>query len=211
MLFGEADIKPSIVELHRILQRGSRAVVEVGCSRRQPAQYRSLELADVGALPGDQGTTRVGYLEYLPSQWPRCAPDRKDRQSLDVQRRRAVLPGIGDADVQWCLDRMVPDIGRIVAGAAEAGDARLIERVIQPGNSGNVDLRAVEQLLAAGDRLTALTLWTMTVQLSPIAVEVEYIRAERRSSGVLAQWIVDPDEKLRHLSRKRNRAALRTI
>ena len=51
----------------------------------------------------------------------------------------------------------------------------------------------------------------MTVQLSPIAVEVEYIRAERRSRRVLAQWIVDPDEKLRHLLRKRNRAALRTI
>ena len=121
------------------------------------------------------------------------------------------LPGIGDAYVQWRLDRMVPDLGRIVAGGAGACDTLLVECVIQPRDSGDVDVGGIEQLLAASDRLTTFALWTMSVQISPIAVKVEYIRTERRSGRILPQRIIDPDEKLRHLLRKRNRSALRAV
>ena len=85
LLVGESDVETLIVELNDIRQRGSGAVVEIGCARRQPAQDRSLHFADVGAFPGDQGATRIGDLEHLSGQRPGCAPDRKNRQSGNIQ------------------------------------------------------------------------------------------------------------------------------
>jgi hypothetical protein len=105
---------------------------------------------------------------------------------------------------------MVPDIGPIVTGTAEAKDARLVERVIQPGNSGNIDLRRVEKLLAARDRLTTVTLWTVSEQISPIAVEVKNLWGERRSRWIVAQRIVDADEELRLFLGQRDWAAMCT-
>src|SRR6516162_705466 len=106
---------------------------------------------------------------------------------------------------------MIPSVGRIVAGGACARNALLVECVIQPRDSGDVDVGGIEQLLAASDRLTTFTLWSMPLQISPTFIEIEYIRVERRSGRILAQRVIDPDEELRHLSRKRNRAALRAV
>src|SRR5262245_57324055 len=55
LLIGKADAEALVVEVHRVHQRRRRAVVEIGRARRQAAQDRSFQLADVGALAGDHG------------------------------------------------------------------------------------------------------------------------------------------------------------
>ena len=66
MLVGEADVETLIIKLHDICQCGGGAVVEIRRARRQAAQDRSLQLADIGAFASDQGAAGVGNLKYLP-------------------------------------------------------------------------------------------------------------------------------------------------
>ena len=49
------------------------------------------------------------------------------------------------------------------------------------------------------------------MRIGPMAVKVEYLRAERCSGRILPKGIVDPDKELRHLLRQRNRAAICAI
>ena len=47
---------------------------------------------------------------------------------------------------------MVADVRRVMTGAAELRDARSIEIVVKAGNSRDVDLGVVEDLLASRNR-----------------------------------------------------------
>src|SRR4051812_47068717 len=55
LLIREPDAETSIVEVNDVEQRGCPAVVEIRCARRQSAQDRSFELADVGTGAADHG------------------------------------------------------------------------------------------------------------------------------------------------------------
>src|SRR6516165_2451784 len=99
LLVGEPDIEALVIELYDIAKRRCRAVMKIGRPRCQAAQDRPLHFADIGTLPGDRGTARVGDLEHLAGQWPGCAPDRENRQPDDVQGWRATNTGVCNANV----------------------------------------------------------------------------------------------------------------
>src|SRR6516162_8983268 len=104
---------------------------------------------------------------------------------------------------------MVPDIGRIVTGAAGPGNTGLVEQIIQPPNSGDVDRNAVENLLAAGDGLprgdrTA----ALSVKIGPGIVNIEYHRIESCAIRVRAKRIVDTNKKLGNARGQRGRTTV---
>src|SRR3954467_10705063 len=53
-LLGEADAETVVVEFHDRTEIGRRAVVEIGRARGERAQHRTLELAHVLPLAGDE-------------------------------------------------------------------------------------------------------------------------------------------------------------
>src|SRR5215813_4128597 len=128
-----------------------------------------------------------------------------------MQSRRAVLACIGNAYIQWRRDRVVSDFWVIVACPAFDRKARLVQRVVQASNSGNVHVCVVEQILPAGDRPAAFSLRVIPAQTAPAAVEIEYVRIERLSCRVLAQRIIDPDKTLRQLIGKSDRPAIPSV
>jgi hypothetical protein len=74
-------------------------------------------------------------------------------QPRNVEGRRGVGSRIGDADIQRRLDRMISDVGRVMAGATKSGNAGDLENVVEAPNSGDVDFCRVEDLLTARNRL----------------------------------------------------------
>ena len=77
---GPADIFVIPQDLDDIRQRSGRTVMEVRRARRQPAQNRSFDFADIGTFAADHGAADVCDLKRLPRQWPGGAPKREDRQ-----------------------------------------------------------------------------------------------------------------------------------
>src|SRR5207253_1424475 len=65
LLICKPDIESLVIEVDDIEQGGRRAVVKVWSTRRQSSQDRSLDLADVGTLAGNQRSARVRHLEYF--------------------------------------------------------------------------------------------------------------------------------------------------
>src|SRR5262249_43612613 len=118
----------------------------------------SLDLADVGTLAGNESTARIGHHKGLPRMWTAVALQGENRQSRNIEGRGTVGTGIGDADVQRRLDRMIAHIGRVVAGAAESRNNRPVERVIEAADARDVDLGGVEHLLTARHRQAVLRL-----------------------------------------------------
>ena len=132
--------------------------MKIGGARGEATQDRSLESTDVLALAADHGASRVGYFIDLSGERTvfELAGDCEDRQASNVEDWRSFLAGIGNADIKRCLDRMVADIRRVVAGAAEARDGFDVEVIVEAGNASDVHSRVVEQLFAARDRATML-------------------------------------------------------
>jgi hypothetical protein len=92
---------------------------------RQPAQDRTLGLADIGAVAADHRAADVGDLKGLAGQRPGGAQHREYWQPGDVEYRRGERAGIGNPDIQGRLDRMIAGIRRVVAGPAEPLHMRL--------------------------------------------------------------------------------------
>ena len=103
---------------------------------------------------------------------------------------------------------MIADVRRIMAGAAEPGNALLVEHIIQPSDTGDVDFHGIEQLLAPRDRLVRAGNDAVPAQPVPCIEQFEYFWGERCSGRVASERIVDPDEKLFQLPGERYRAAL---
>src|SRR5438128_12140095 len=59
LLIRKPDIESLVIEVDDIEQGGRRAVMKVGSTRRQSSQDRSLDLAYVGTLAGNQRAARV--------------------------------------------------------------------------------------------------------------------------------------------------------
>src|SRR6516162_10424322 len=107
---------------------------------------------------------------------------------------------------------MVSDIGRIVTGAAGPGNTGLVEQIIQPANSGDVDRNAVKDFLAAGDGLprgdcTA----ALSVKIGPGIVNVEDHRIEGFAGRVRAKRIVDADKEAGEIRCQRYRATVSVV
>src|SRR5438876_301370 len=130
--------------------------------------------------------------EYFSGQRARSTPESEDRQSGNVQGRRAVCPGIGYADVQRGVYRMIADVRLITAGAAEPGNASLVEHIIQPSDTGNVDFRGIEQLLTPRDRLARPTDTAVPVQLVPCIVQFECFWGEGCSGPIVSEGSLIP-------------------
>ena len=68
MLVRETDVEALVIKIHRVKQGGCRAVVEIGGARGEPPQNRPLDPANILALPGNQGATRIGDNKSLLPQ-----------------------------------------------------------------------------------------------------------------------------------------------
>ena len=121
LLVRKANCEPLVVEVDHVPQGGSRTIVEVRRARSEPAQDRTFEPADILALAGDHGAAWVGHFVDLSGEraFREIAGQREHRQPGNVEHRRLLVAGIGNANVERRLDRMVADIRRVVAGAAE--------------------------------------------------------------------------------------------
>src|SRR6185437_12001196 len=128
-----------------------RSVMEIRRARRQPAENGTFELADIGALSGDQRASWIGDLKHLPGKRPLLAGQGEYRQTGDVEHRRALGTRIGDTDVERRLDGVVAHIGCVVAGAAESRIARDPEGVVEARNTRDVDVSRVEHLFTPRD------------------------------------------------------------
>ena len=131
--------------------------MEVGRACREPAQDRPFESADILAFAADHGAARVSHFVDLAGKGALRARQREHRQPGNVEHRGFFVAGIGDANIQGSLDRVVADIRRVMAGAAESRDARSIEIIVKAGNSRDVDLGVVEDFLASRNRPAMLT------------------------------------------------------
>src|SRR5262249_12897974 len=109
-----------------IEQRRRRTIMEVGRPRGEPTEDGSFDLADVSTLAGNHRAAWICDHECLSGKRAFGAFQREHRQSGDVKRRRLVGSGIGDADVQRRLDRMIADIRCVMAGATEPSYRGLI-------------------------------------------------------------------------------------
>ena len=85
--------------------------MEIRCPRRQPAEDRALQFADIGALPGDQRASRVGDLERPPGERPRRAPESEDRESANVQGWGLFLPASATPMFSCALTEWFPMFG----------------------------------------------------------------------------------------------------
>src|SRR6266567_14673 len=102
---------------------------------------------------------------------------------------------------------MVAGVRRIVAGAAEAGDARLVERIVQSAYPGDVDRNAVEPLLAACDGAARGGEDILAFEIGPRIVGLEDHRAEGCAGRVETERIVYPDKKAADIRRQRGRTS----
>src|ERR1700719_1545032 len=104
LLICETDVEALVIKIHRVEQSGCRAVVEIGGARGQSPQSEPFDLADVGAVSRNQCAARIGD-DISVSFEPTCrACEGENRQSGNVEGRKALGSGIGNADVQWRLD-----------------------------------------------------------------------------------------------------------
>src|SRR5260370_1177264 len=106
---------------------------------------------------------------------------------------------------------MIADVGGIVTGSAESRNVRLIERVVEACDTGDVDTRIVEQVLAARHRSAIRSHVPEAADVSPSLVQVEDRRRERRALGIQSERVVDADEKSGQLLLQGNRTAGRAI
>src|SRR5215472_13213974 len=98
---------------------------------------------------------------------------------------------------------MIPDVGRVVAGATEAVDGLHAEHIVQSLHADDVDLARIEELLSAshrGPRRVAPTVPVLVVSVAGEArprVEVrEDDGAEWDPLGIEPERIIDPDVEL---------------
>src|SRR5260221_5721073 len=139
---GEADAEPLVVEVDGRVQILRRAVMEIRRPRRQRAEDRSLEPADILPLAGDQRASRIGDLDR--SERRRRVPERVKRQIGRAARR------VGQADVERGRDRMIAGAWRVVtcrARSVQYGDAQVIVEAL---DTGDPDGLGIEQRLATG-------------------------------------------------------------
>src|SRR6266568_6290261 len=131
----ETDAEASVVELNDVGQGCSRAIMEIGSARGQAAKNRPLEPSDVLPLAGDESPARISRLD--------TDIGRVVLQSVEGQIGSPAR-GVRQADIQRRRDRMVADIGRVVAGAAEARYRLDDEIVVQSLHTRDGDRSAIE-------------------------------------------------------------------
>lgn len=199
LLVGKFDTEALIIEHNYIVERGGGAIVEIGCARSQPTQCGNLDLADVGAVSGNEGATWVGDGELLLCQGPGHALQHKDGQSGNVESGGCMLPGVGDANILRSLHRTIAYIWRVVAGATGAGYDFLIEGVVEPRHASDEDGLGIEDRFAARDRLAAEPLIFVAGGAFPGVIDIEDVWIERFVAWIHRQRIVDPDEEFREL------------
>ena len=181
--------------------------MEIRRARREPAQNRSFQAADVLAQAADHGLAGVGDRVDRAGQRTLRAGQREHRQSRNVEDRRLIGAGVGNADVERHLDRMVAHVGRVVAGAAKSRNAREVKIVIEARNPGDVDRRVVEHLLAARDRLALATSAVARAGASHGRYRSKICEVNGSAGWILPERIVHADVEIRQLQRQRNRSA----
>src|SRR5208282_4076789 len=183
LLFGEANCEALVVEIHDIRQCGGGAVLEVRRPRRQSAQNRSLHLSNIRALSADERFAQIGHGKRIPraERAGGGTGHGEDRQPGNVECRRSRGR---DPDIDRELLRMVPDVGRIMAGATGPDDRVSAERIarkqVEPVYAANRDRLAVEQYFAARDRRAFLIEEAEPRQVLPWNVKRENLRRESR-------------------------------
>ena len=77
LLIGEDEAQMRLVVAHDIVERRGNAVVEVGRPRRERAQRRRLESAEIAPQSGDVAAARIGQLPLFAR---RAVADGVERQ-----------------------------------------------------------------------------------------------------------------------------------
>ena len=146
--------------------------MEVRRTRGESAQNRSFGFADVGTVSADQRTAGIRDVKSLPGKRTGDALQREDRQSGNIESWRVRI-GVGYADVQRRLDRMISDVRRIMAGAASTGDELAVQHVVETGHVSNIDQLGIEDDLAARDRLAISGLVVCFPEARPRGIQVK--------------------------------------
>src|SRR5689334_17710584 len=100
--------------------------MEVRSPSRETAKNRTLELSDVRAFAGDHGTAGIGGSEDLS----RCFALQDEQWKIARPLRR-----IGEPEVEWSYDGVVPYVRAVVAGCVCAGNICFSQGVIQAGDT----------------------------------------------------------------------------
>ena len=142
-LVRKADCKPLIVEVDHVPQAGRRSVVEIGRARREPAQDRSFEPADILAFAGDHGAARVGdlvdfageraVLELACDREHRAAPKYRALGACCRRHRARRYPS--GALTEWW-----PTFGASWQVPQNPEMWSTVELIVEAGNARDVDL-----------------------------------------------------------------------
>ncbi len=184
------DAETPVIEVDDIPQGLGRTVVEVRRAGGEASEDRSLESTDVLALAADHGAAGIGYFVDLSGERAGFAGNREDRQTSNVEDWWCFFAGIRNANVERRLDRMVADVRRVVASAAEAGNGLDIEIIVESGDTGDVDFGVVEQFFTAGHRAAMLVHHpALVIVATPVVGDVdglEELRGIRNGHGEVA-------------------------
>jgi hypothetical protein len=133
LFLGQIHREALVVKIHRLQQGRGGAIVKVRCSCRQAAQYRTLDAIHIAAKSCDHALAQVGRVErnrLSGAERRSAALDFEYRQIRLIEFRDCLLDirvglksrtrSVSGADIQWQRQRMIADVGRIVAAGAGA-------------------------------------------------------------------------------------------
>lgn len=142
-----------------------------------PAQNRAYQPADILVLAADHGA--AGNCDHVSPACERAlrASQRENRWPGNVENRRTI--GTPDADVERCLDGMIARHGCVVAAAAESGNARDVQVVVEAGNARDNKFCVAEQFFAAPNPPTLGGDCVLAIKSQPRPILVKDLRGER--------------------------------
>src|SRR5579863_561309 len=110
---------------------------------------------------------------------------------------------VGNPNIQRGRKRMVSYVGRVVARSAEPRDgwvdlSVLQGYIVQPPHAGDGDRKAVEDLLAARNRMPRRSVLVVFAvrDVQPVLIEREDGRREWRLVRIVSQRIIDPQKEI---------------
>src|SRR5690348_6550258 len=141
------DVKARVVEIHDISERPRRPIVKIRSAARKPPQHRPLEASNIFPGARNESASGIGCSNRLERG---LVLKSKNRKIAEVER----AVGVADANVQRNRQRVIANTWRVVAGSARSRYRGGVQIVVEPGDTGNINLLRIKNGLASCNALS---------------------------------------------------------